>query len=135
MLFTHKSNNSVLWFFSSISPLILLANKIQTLEPFAQKVAPKESSFPPGPPGALQVRPESWVRPQGREEDLPSNLKPSPQGQPEVFLYSSWLKEENLFLLVVLEIQNGRISAKHSSFTSFNQAFFFFQTQQAILSK
>lgn len=51
MLFIHKSNNSVLWFFSSIFPLILLANKIQTQEPFAQKVAPKESSCPRDPQG------------------------------------------------------------------------------------
>lgn len=50
MWFIHKSNNSVLWFFQRF-PLILLANKIQTLELFAQKVMPKESSSQPDPQG------------------------------------------------------------------------------------
>ena len=73
MWFIHKSNNSVLWFFSSVFPLILLANKIQTLELFAQKVMPKESSSPTRPPGTHHVGPESWVGPQGKEENLNSN--------------------------------------------------------------
>ena len=115
-------------------PLILLANKIQTLEPFAQKVAPKESSCPPGPPRDSPSK--TWVLGEAPGERGRPALQPLalPTGSASVFLSSSWPKEENPGLLVVLEIQNGSITAKHSPFTSFNQVFFFFQTQQVILS-
>lgn len=58
----------MLGFFSpSVSPLTLLANKNPNTESFAQKVAPKQSSCPPRPQGALLKGPECWLKPKQRE--------------------------------------------------------------------